>query len=158
MCVFSYNEKYYTEAKVMVLLWHPTYGEGGIFFLCGSFWHWLCIGMRLSCLHNILWISGWILTKFSWIYSWDQTKNWLDLCDLDIIFKVTAIEKLKILWHFLVWALAWDFVCTISCEPVVGFYQSFMGIWLGHNKELIRFWWPWPDFHGHSGIKTENLQ
>ena len=33
------------------------------------------IGVTLSCLHNILKTSGWILTKFSWIYKWDITKN-----------------------------------------------------------------------------------
>ena len=53
------------------------------------------IGMTLSCLHNILWTSGWFLTKFSLIYNWDITKNWLDFGDLDLIFKVTAVEKLK---------------------------------------------------------------
>ena len=44
------------------------------------------IGITLSCLHNILWTSGWILTKFSWIYNWYITKNWLDFDDLDLIF------------------------------------------------------------------------
>ena len=56
------------------------------------------IGMTLSCLHNFLWTNGWILTKFSWISNWDITKNWIDFCDLDLIFKVTAVEKLKIAW------------------------------------------------------------
>ena len=40
-------------------------------------------------------MSGWILTKFSWIYNGDIKKS-LDLGDLDPIFKVTAVEKLKI--------------------------------------------------------------
>ena len=31
-------------------------------------------------------------------------------------------------------------VCTISCDPVVGFLLNFMGLKLGHDKELIRFW------------------
>ena len=31
------------------------------------------IDMILSCLHNILSTSGWILTKFSWIYDWNIT-------------------------------------------------------------------------------------
>ena len=34
--------------------------------------------------------------KFSWIYNWDITKNWIDFGELDLIFKVTAVEKLKI--------------------------------------------------------------
>ena len=50
--------------------------------------------VTLSCLHNILWTSGWILTKFSWIYNWD-IKNWLDFGD-NLICKVIAVEKLKI--------------------------------------------------------------
>ena len=31
------------------------------------------VGVTLSCQHNILETSGWILTKFSWIYNWDIT-------------------------------------------------------------------------------------
>ena len=41
-------------------------------------------------------LSGWILTKFSWIYNWDITKNWPDFNALDLIFKATEWEKLKI--------------------------------------------------------------
>ena len=55
----------------------------------------ICIGVTLSCLYNIFWTSGWILTQFSWLYNWNITKNWSDLGD-DLIFKVTAVEKLKI--------------------------------------------------------------
>ena len=50
----------------------------------------------LSCLHNILLTSCWILTKLSWIYNLDITECWFDLVDLDLIFKVTAVDKLKI--------------------------------------------------------------
>ena len=25
---------------------------------------------------------------------------------------------------------------------------------LGHGKEVVRFWWPWPHFQGHYFIKT----
>ena len=57
------------------------------------------IGITISCLHNILWTSGWILTKFAWIYHKDITKNRLDFGDLDLIFKVTAVEK-KNNWKF----------------------------------------------------------
>ena len=46
------------------------------------------VGVTHSCLHSILWTSGWVLTKFSWIYNWDITKNWLHL-------KVRAVEKKK---------------------------------------------------------------
>ena len=30
--------------------------------------------------------------------------------------------------------------------------------YMGHNKVLIRFWWHWPNFQGHSSRKTENLR
>ena len=30
------------------------------------------------------------------MYIWDLTKNWLGFGDLDLIFKITAVEKLKI--------------------------------------------------------------
>ena len=65
--------------------WHTEFGMDPVGF-----------GITLSCLHNILRSSGWILTKFSCIYNWDITKNWLDFCDIDQVFKVTAVEKLKI--------------------------------------------------------------
>ena len=68
--------------------------RGHIVFGAGPISIGICV--TLSCLHNILWTSGWILTKFSWIYNWDLTKNWLDFGDLDLIFKITAVEKLKI--------------------------------------------------------------
>ena len=51
------------------------------------------------------------------VNNWDITKNWLDFGDYDLIFKVTAVEKLKILRHFL--------ICIISFEPVGGFIPNF---------------------------------
>ena len=58
----------------------------------------VCIGvsvcMTLSCLQYVLLTSGWILIKFS--YNWDITKNWFNFGVLDLIFKITAIEKLEV--------------------------------------------------------------
>ena len=73
-------------------------GRGTYWFCCSSRWCWLGVGvsMTLSCLHNILWTGGWILTKFSWIYYWDVRNICLDFGDHDLIFKVTAVEKPKI--------------------------------------------------------------
>ena len=79
---------------------------------------WFSIGMTLSFLHNILWTSGWILIKFSWIYNWDITKNWLDFGDLGLSFKVTAEEKLQIQW----W---WGRISVFS-ENTVTSYQYFL--------------------------------
>ena len=80
------------------------------------------VGMTLPCLHNILWTSGWILTKFPWTYNWDITRNWLDFDGwiltkfpwtynwditrnwldfdgLDLFYKATAIQN----WKFTIW-------------------------------------------------------
>ena len=42
----------------------------------------LGVGVTCSCLHSNLWTIGWILTKFSWVYNLDITKNWFDLVTL----------------------------------------------------------------------------
>ena len=44
----------------------------------------------------LVWTSGWILNKFSWIYNWDITNNWSDFGDPDLIFKATAVVKRKV--------------------------------------------------------------
>ena len=56
------------------------------------------VSVTLSFLHNILWTSGWIHSKYSWIYNWGITKNWLEFSGLDPIFKVTAVEKTENSW------------------------------------------------------------
>ena len=68
---------------------------------------------------------------------------------------------------FLVWiplasalALAWHFLTFLSClvNHWLDAYQIFMDIQkLGHNKELIEFWWPWPNFQDHSSRKMKFL-
>ena len=35
--------------------------------------------------------------------------------------------------------------------------QTFMYCIIGIIKELIRFWWPWPNFQGHNTIKTVKM-
>ena len=106
------------------------------------------IGLTLSFLHNIIWTSGWILTKFSWIHNWDITKNCSDFRDLDLIFKDTAVEKLKICdtgRDNILWTSGW-------------ILNKFSWIHNWDIKKLIIFWWPWPNFQGHSSRKTENSQ
>ena len=46
-------------------------GGGGIDFCADP----VDVGSTLFCLHNILCTSSRILTKFSWIYNWNITKN-----------------------------------------------------------------------------------
>ena len=79
------------------------------------------ISVTLSCLNDISWISGWILTKFAW------TKSWLGFGDLDLIFKVSAGLKLPNLSPKVL-------VCTISHE-LVGRFQPDLH---GYN---IGTWW-----------------
>ena len=55
-----------------------TYGRGTFWFWCGwcrSSASALELAWHLFCLRNILWTSGWILIKFSWIYIWDIAKK-----------------------------------------------------------------------------------
>ena len=85
------------------------------------------VGVTLSCLHDISWTSGWILTKFAWMKHWDMIKSWLGFGDLDLIFKVTAGLKLPNLSPKV-------FVCTISHE-LVGRFQPDLH---GYN---IGTWW-----------------
>ena len=75
------------------------------------------VGVTLSCQQDILWTSGCILTKFSWTYNWNMTKNWLDFCDIDLIFKVTAVKETE--------NSGWGY---ISVFPAV--HHKFITIWL----------------------------
>ena len=93
-----------------------------------------------SCLHFIFWTSGWILTKLTQTHYWDGGKKWLDFGDLDLIFKVTPA-----LWNFYHKKL----VCTLMTDSGQ--------IVTGWVKDLIRFWWPWPNFQGHHTIKTVKM-
>ena len=51
-------------------------------------------------------------------------------------------------------------VCTLSPEPEwVDFDQTCTDTLLGGKKEVIRFWWPWPYFQGHSStLKFSNFE
>ena len=105
----TYCCKYYLFrfSYLITALWHhkallcsPLYFRWGGHIVFGADPVSVRVGIDVSytrsCLHNILWTSVWILTKFVWIYNWDITKNWFDFGDLDLIFSVTAEEKLKI--------------------------------------------------------------
>ena len=90
---------------LVIIMSPPTYGEGDILILVwiplssASTSVLVSTGVTLSCLLNSLWTSGWILNKFLWIsvnFNWVITKNWVDFVDLELIFKVMAVEKLKI--------------------------------------------------------------
>ena len=76
---------------------HIVYGADPVGVrIGGSIGFGIDVSITFSCLHITLWTNGWSLTKFSWIYNRDITKNWSDLCDIDLIVKVTAVEKRKL--------------------------------------------------------------
>ena len=91
-------------------------------------------------LHIFSRMNGWILTKLVQLYCWDRDKNWLDFGDLDHIFKVTGGLRL----------LEIGLSVPYLMKEWVDFDQICTTILLWHEKELIRVWWPWPHFQGHT--------
>ena len=77
--------------------------------------------------------------KLVHIYCCDMEKNWSDFSDLDLIFKVT--QGLRLLENGL--------SAPHLMKELMDFDQTCTTILLWHEKELIRFWWPWPHFQGH---------
>ena len=73
---------------------------------------------------------------------WEGVKSWLDFGDLDLIFKVTAT-----------FCNVWNFVsgCYLLNQWTY-FDQTCIDTLLGGCEELIRFWWPWLNFQGHSDL------
>ena len=72
-------------------------------------------------------------------------KNWLDFGDLDPILKVTQglrlLENGSSAPYLMKECMDFDHTCTT--------------ILLWHEKELIRFWWPWPHFQGNRRAQIE---
>ena len=78
------------------------------------------------------------LQKF--IIGWGK-KCWLHFDDLDPIFKVTrGLRFLEKAGKFL--------VRPYLLKEQMDFDHTCTSRLLGHVKELIRFWWPWPHFQG----------
>ena len=93
--------------------------------------------------------NEWILTKLAQTHYWEGGKKWLDFGDLELIFRVTLA-----LWIIKFWQKR--LLCTLSLEPDDGFWPNFIYCNIG-VKDLIRFWWPWPNFQGHHTIKTVKM-
>ena len=70
-------------------------GKGTYCFWCGSHWHWYWHDTFLSAQYLVN--QRLDSHQFSRTYNWDIAKNLLDFGYLDLIFKITAAEKLKIL-------------------------------------------------------------
>ena len=81
--------------------------------------------------NSISWRDKWIITKSEQIYILEVQKNLWDFGDLDPIFqghrKSKNVEKCL--------------VSTLSPEWIDITTNA-----LRHGKELVRFWWPWPNF------------
>ena len=76
---------------------------------------------KMTCLHPISRMNGWILTKLVHLLCCDMEKNWLDFGDLDPIFKVTQGLRLLTKW----------LVCTLSHEGMDGFWPNL------HNRIVV---------------------
>ena len=85
-------------------------------------------------------MNEWILTKLLHFNCCDMEKNWLDIDDLDPIFKVTL--RLRFVENCL------SAPCLL--KEWVDFDQTCTAIFLGHASELIIFWWPSPHFQGQT--------
>ena len=88
-------------------------GGGHTCFWCGSHWHrrWSqrwhrCLRRRDTFLSAQTFVNQWL--EFYQMFMdmilghSKDAKNWLDFGDFDLLFKVTAVKQMKILWHFLV--------------------------------------------------------
>ena len=77
-------------------------------------------------------------------------KKLLVFSDLDLIFKVTpALSISKYDQNSL--------SAPYLLNQMMDFSQTLHIISLGKLKDLIRFWWPWPNFQGHHTIKTKMI-
>ena len=96
------------------------------------------------CVHSVSWITRWNLTKVEQRHHWDWEKKWLDVGDLYLVFKSHRHFETQILIEK---SLCAHYILNQQLE----FYQTSADTSLGHAEEVIRFWWPWPHFHGHTG-------
>ena len=85
-----------------------------------------------SCLHSISLMNGWNLAKLTQINHLPFSRSHKDLdCWKRLENCLSAHYLLKEQMDF-------DHTCTSRL--------------LEHEKELIRFWWPWPHFQSHDGL------
>ena len=97
----------------------------------------------------ISWTNGWILTKHAQTHYWEGLKKWLDFGDLDLIFKVRPA-----LWNFQILTQK-SLSAPYFLNQMTVLVKLHYTITLGWFKDLIRFWWPWPNFH-HT-VKTVKM-
>ena len=98
------------------------------------------VGKWLSCTLSPEWMDGFWLNLYIYIVvTWK--KNWLYFGDLDPVFKVT--RGLRLLKNVV-------FFAPFLMKEWMDFDQTCTTILLKQGQELIRFWWPWPHFQGHT--------
>ena len=122
----------------------PPNRRGGTYcFWCGSRRR-RRLRRRPRCFVSVRYLlnDGRILTKLAQIHYWEGGTSWLDFGDLDSISKVTAT-----------FFNVWNFVCVrYLMNQWADLDQTCTDTMLGGCEELIRFWWPWPNFQGHSDL------
>ena len=70
-------------------------------------------------------------------------KSWIGFGDLDLIFKVTVrLNPPKLSQKV--------FECMLSHGPLDGMLPNLQAYINWTGLLVIRFWWPWPNFQGHS--------
>ena len=93
---------------------------------------------KMACLHPISWRNGWIMTQLAQLYCCDMKKNWFNFGDLDPISRSQEGS---------VWKVA--FLHPIS-RMNGWILTKLVQLYCWNGQELIRFWWPWPHFQGHT--------
>ena len=106
------------------------------------------VGVLVVSFPCVIWTSGWILTKLAYVHCCEGGKGWFDFGDRDLIFKVT----------FALWNILNIVPARFLLNQWMDFDQICIDTLLGGRKEVIRFWWPWPNFQGHYPIKTVKNQ
>ena len=114
----------------------------------GTYCSW-CGSLRCIVLSALYLLNEWV--------DFDQTctdtllgggKKWLDFWDLALVFKVTpALINFQILTKK---SLSAPYLLNQMTDS--GQTSYIVTRWF---KDLIRFWWPWPNFQGHHTIKTK---
>ena len=102
------------------------------------------------CMHSILWINWWILTKLTQKHHWDMEKKWLDFGDLDLIFKVTPALSMSNFDQN-------SFSAPYLLNQMTDSGQTSCVVSLGSLKEFIIVWWPSPNLQCHHTINTVKM-
>ena len=79
-------------------------------------------------------------------------KKWLDFGDLDLIFKVTPAH-----WNFQMLTQNLRLSAPYLLHQMTNSGQTSYIVTLRWFKDLIGFWWTWPNFQGHHTIKIVKM-